>query len=241
MSKIFKAELYKIRHNLVFFVSLLASAPLGALLTVVAGLDSSICLAEVLSSIVSFYEIFFIIMIAMYVTNDYEKGTIKAIVSSGVSKTKIYFGRLLVSIFISEIMFILACIGAYVWGTVKGIPMTSGEFVWTNMQIIESIIIQMIIVIAYAMIGYFISVLTKKQIVAIMVSIVVINFEPVAVSYIGKALGQNLSVLDFSNTISQIEKLNITGNILLSSLLFVLVVFVFTFAIGTYVFKHRDI
>ena len=58
-------------------------------------------------------------MIAMYVTNDYEKGTIKAIVSSGVSKTKIYFGRLLVSIFISEIMFALAFIGAYVWGTVQ--------------------------------------------------------------------------------------------------------------------------
>ena len=241
MSKIFKAELYKIRHSKAFFLSLLASAPLGALLTVVAGLDSKICLAEVLSSIVSFYKIFFIIMIAMYVTNDYEKGTIKAIVSSGVSKTKIYFGRLLVSIFISEIMFALAFIGAYVWGTVKGIPMTSLDFAWTTTQIIESVGIQMIIVAAYAMIGYFISVLTKKQIVAIIVTVFVINLEPVAIGYIGKALGQNLNILDFSNTINQIEMLNFTGNILLSAALFAAAVFIFTFALGSYIFKHRDI
>lgn len=241
MSKIFKAELYKICHSKAFFLSLLASAPLGALLTVVAGLDSKICLVEVLSSIVSFYKIFFIIMIAMYVTNDYEKGTIKSIVSSGVSKTKIYFGRLLVSIFISEIMFALAFIGAYVWGTFKGIPMTSPDFAWTYTQIIESVGIQMIVVAAYAMIGYFISVLTKKQIVAIIVTVFIINLEPVAVGYIGKTLGKNLNILDFSNTISQIEMLNFTGNILLSAGLFAIAVFIFTFALGSYIFRHRDI
>ena len=35
MKKIVSAEMYKVRHNLSFFVSMIASVPLGALFTIV--------------------------------------------------------------------------------------------------------------------------------------------------------------------------------------------------------------
>ncbi len=224
-----------------FFLSLLASVPLGVLYTVICELDKTLSMAEILSGVVSYYNIFFIVMIAMYVTNDYEKGTIKAIMASGASKSKIYFGRLLVSIFISEIMFILAFIGAYVWCVFKDIPMISSSMPWTITQFAESVGVQMLIVAIYAMIGYFISVLAKKQIPAMIISIVVINFEPLAIGKLSELLGKDLSILNFMSMIEQIEMLNLSGKVLIGTGIFALVVFVATFVIGTAVFKHRDV
>ena len=241
MFRIFKAELFKCRHNLSFFLSLLAAVPLGVLYCVICELDKTLSMAEILSGVVSYYSIFFIVMITMYVTNDYEKGTIKAIMSSGVSKSKIYFGRLMVSIFVSEIMFILAFGGAYLWGFLKGIPLVSEAMPWTTFQFAESVGVQMLIVAVYAMLGYFISVLIKKQMPAMIVSIAVINFEPLLVGKASEFLGKDLSILDFNSMIEQIEMLNLSGTVLIGTGIFALVVFFLTFIIGTTVFKHRDI
>ena len=70
MKKIFSAEMYKVRHNLSFFVSMIASVPLGALFTIVMCLVPEVTMPDILSGVVSYYKIFFIVMIAMYVTND---------------------------------------------------------------------------------------------------------------------------------------------------------------------------
>ena len=224
-----------------FFLSLLAAVPLGVLYGVICELDKTLSMAEILSGVVSYYNIFFIIMITMYVTNDYEKGTIKAIMSSGVSKSKIYFGRLMVSIFISEIMFVLAFAGAYAWGFFKGIPLVSEAMPWTVFEFAESVGVQMLIVAVYAMLGYFISVLIKKQMPAMIVAIAVINFEPLLVGKASELLGKDLSILDFNSMIERIEMLNLSGSVLIGTGAFALVVFFLTFVIGTTVFKHRDI
>ena len=241
MFRIFKAELFKCRHNMSFFLSLLAAVPLGILYSYICELDKTLSMAEILSGVVSYYSIFFIIMITMYVTNDYEKGTIKAIMSSGVSKSKIYFGRLTVSIFISEIMFLLAFAGAFGWAFIRGIPFTSDAMSWTTFQFVESVGVQMLIVAVYAMIGYFISVLIKKQMISMIVAIIVINFEPLIIGKVGELLGKDLSMLDFNSVIEQIEVLDLSGNVLIGTGIFALAVFFFTFAVGTAVFKHRDI
>ena len=241
MFRIFKAELFKCRHNMSFFLSLLASVPLGILYTVICELDKTLSMAEILSGVVSYYSIFFIIMITMYVTNDYEKGTIKAIMSSGVSKSGIYFGRLLVSIVVSEVMFLLAFAGAGAYGFLRGIPMASAAMPWTTFQFVESVGVQMLIVAVYAMLGYFISVLIKKQMPAMIVAIIVINCEPLLIGKLSEVLHADLSVLDFTSMIEQIEMLNLSGNVLIGTGIFALVVFVATFIIGTAIFKHRDI
>ena len=241
MFRIFKAELFKCRHNMSFFLSLLAAAPLGILYAFICELDKTLSMAEILSGVVSYYNIFFIIMIAMYVTNDYEKGTIKSIMSSGVSKTKIYLGRLSVSIFISEIMFVLAFVGALAWGIFRGIPFVSDAMPWTTFEFVESILVQMLIVAIYAMIGYFISVLIKKQMPSMIVAIAFINFEPLLISKIGELSGVDLSILDFNSVIEQIEMLDMSGTVLYGMLVLGIFVFVLTFIIGTAIFKHRDI
>lgn len=241
MLRIFKAELFKCRHNLSFFLSLLASVPLGILYAVICELDHTLSMAEILSGVVSYYNIFFIMMIAMYVTADYEKGTIKAIMSSGVSKSGIYFGRLLVCVVVSEIMFLLAFAGSAGYGLIKGIAMVSSAMPWTTLQFIESVGVQMVVVAIYAMIGYFVSVLFKKQIPSMVVAIALINFEPLAIGKLSQLLHVDLSVLDFVSVIEQIEVLNISGTVLVGSGIFAAVVFVATFIIGTAVFKHRDI
>lgn len=241
MKKIFSAEMYKVRHNLSFFVSMIASVPLGALFTIVMCLVPEVTMPDILSGVVSYYKIFFIVMIAMYVTNDYEKGTIKAIVSSGVSKSRIYFGRLLVSIVISELMFLMSTAGAWICAAVRNVPTSSGADAWGVSQYAASILIQMLAVVFYAMIGYFVSVVLRKQVISIMASVFVIYFEPMAAQNLGKMLHADLSIFDFSNIMIQLEELNITGSVLLGFLVFIVIVGVLTCIIGTEVFKRRDI
>lgn len=241
MKKIFSAEMYKVRHNLSFFISMIASVPLGALFTIVMCLVPEVTMPDILSGVVSYYKIFFIVMIAMYVTNDYEKGTIKAIVSSGVSKSRIYFGRLLVSIVISELMFLMSTAGAWICAAVRNVPASSGADAWGASQYAASILIQMLAVVFYAMIGYFVSVVLRKQVISIMASVFVIYFEPMAAQNLGKMLHADLSIFDFSNIMIQLEELNITGSVLLGFLVFIVIVGVLTCIIGTEVFKRRDI
>ncbi len=241
MKKIVSAEMYKVRHNLSFFVSMIASVPLGALFTIVMCLVPEVTMPDIISGVVSYYKIFFIVMIAMYVTNDYEKGTIKAIVSSGVSKSRIYFGRLLVSIVISELMFLMSAAGAWICAVVRNVPAASGGQVWGAREYAESIVIQMLAVVLYAMVGYFISVILRKQVISIMAAVFILYFEPMAAQNLGKIIHADLSILDFSNTVVQMEELNITGSVLLGFAIFIVIVGVLTCIIGTEVFKRRDI
>lgn len=241
MFRIFNAELYKIRHNITIILSIILSAPLGILFAFIAQMDKTICSAQILGGLATYYKIFFVVLIIMYITLDYERGTIKAIISSGVSKTKIYFGRMLVSICVAEAMFLLAYIGAALTVSVNNIPMSSSVYSWSAIQYIESIFVQMLIVAAYAMIAYFVGVLIKKQVAAIMVAAIVINFESLIIGYLGKATHLNLSMLDFSTTIQNLELLNVNGSVLLGALIYAFIIFIFSFVIGVLIFKNRDI
>lgn len=161
--------------------------------------------------------------------------------SSGVSKSGIYFGRLLVSVVVSEVMFLLAFAGAGAYGFMRDIPMASAAMPWTTFQFVESVGVQMLVVAVYAMLGYFISVLIKKQMPAMIVAIIVINCEPLLIGKLSEIFHADLSVLDFTSMIEQIEMLNLSGNVLVGTGIFALVVFVATFIVGTAIFKHRDI
>lgn len=122
MNRIFFVELYKIRHNITFMIAIIFAIPLGMLLALVAQIDKTLCVVQLLGSLSAYYKIFFVALVIMYVTLDYERGTIKAIISSGISKESIYLGRMLVSIFVCVILFILIYIGAVICSFLLNVP-----------------------------------------------------------------------------------------------------------------------
>lgn len=69
----------------------------------------------------------------------------------------------------------------------------------------------------------------------------VIHAEPLLVSYLGKMLRMDLEIFDISNVSQQMEALNITGNVLLGSGIFLLVTVFVCIVIGVQAFKRYDI
>lgn len=241
MSRIIKAELYKIINVPSFVFSMFFAFPAGAIWGVVKRLDADVTMVDLISGIMTYFIYFMLAMVILYITNDYEKGTIKAIVSSGVSKSKIYFGRLIVSVIIAEVVYIFSLIGTYVYGIAAGIPMTNADNPWTAGQFLSSILIQMVFVILYASIGYFIGVVIRKQVVSLMAAPLLVGLEPVAVGCISSFFKTDLTILNIQQIVLQMDELNLSGNILAGTVIFVAVVIVITFAIGVQIFKKRDV
>lgn len=241
MNRIIKAELYKIMNVPSFVVSMFFAFPAGALWGMAKRLDGQVTMVDLISGIMTYFIYFMLGLVILYITNDYEKGTIKAIVSSGVSKSKIYFGRLIVSVIIAEIVYIFSLIGTYAYGIIAGIPMTSADNLWTAGKFLTSILIQMIFVILYASIGYFIGVVVRKQVVSLMIAPLMIGLEPVAVGFISSFLKTDLTVLNIQQVVLQMDELNLSGSVLAGTVIFVTAVIVITFVVGVQIFKKRDV
>lgn len=238
MNRIVKAELYKISNVPSFIFSLLFALPAGILWAALATAGGGVTLLDVYTGIGSYANIFLITLIVLYVTNDYEKGTIKAIVSSGVSKSKIYFGRMLVSVLIAETGFLLALLGT----TIYVVPFTDLQSPdWTVMQYASSIIIQMLFVLLYAAIGYFIAVVVRKQTFATLSAVLLVGLEPLLVGGLSKAFHINLSVFDVSAISQEMESLQITGSVLAGCAVFVAVAAILSVVVGARIFVKRDV
>lgn len=241
MGRIIKAELYKILHVPSFILSVLFAIPAGVLWAFLIGAKGGVAMSDLVSNILLVCPYFFITIVIIYVTNDYEKGTIKAIVSSGVSKTKIYFGRMVVSVLIAEATYLLCILGMFIGGTVKGVPMTSPAFPWTSSQFLSSILIQMFIVILYASLGYFVGIAVRKQTFSIILGTMIIALEPLIIQYLGKFLNVKLDMLDMSELAMRLEELQISWDAILGMAILTVIIVLITFVIGVQMFKRRDV
>lgn len=241
MSRIFKAELYKITHIPSFVFSVLFAFPVGMLLCVVAGMGGDLSVVDVFEENLSMLGYYFMAITVIYVTNDYEKNTIKAIISSGVSKSKIYISRLCVCVLVAEIALLLAVAGEFIYAAVTGMPITNEAHPWTAPQFMASIGLQMLFTMLLVGLGYFVAILIRKQMPAIMVSGVFLGAEALVIGGIGKTFKIDLSALNIPTVIEQMDSLNITSNVLIGTAVLVVLVLIVTFGIGVQVFKRRDI
>lgn len=241
MNRIFKAEVYKITHVPSFMLSVLFALPAGVLISVIGNLDKSLTMVDVINVNLSMLVYYYVALVVIYVTNDYEKNTIKAIISSGVSKSKIYMSRLLVCVLIAEIALLFSIVGEFVYGYIAHIPMTSDTYEWTMANYAASIGFQMMFVMLVSALAYFVAIIIRKQMLSMIVAPIVFGFEPLIIHLIGKYFHIDLAVLDIPAAIEGMDSLSITGNVLIGTGLFFLIVIVVTFGIGVQVFKRRDV
>lgn len=241
MGRIFKAELYKITHIPSFVFSVLFAFPAGVLLCVLAGTGGDLSVVDVFENNLSMLGYYFIAITVIYVTNDYEKNTIKAIISSGISKGRIYISRLCVCILVTEVALLLAVTGEFVYAAIAGVPITNEVHPWTTAQFASSIGLQMLFTMLLVGIGYFLAIMIRKQMPAVMVSTAVLGLEAVAIGAIGKAFKIDLTAFNIPTIIEQMDSLNITANVLIGSAIFFVFVLLVTFGIGVQVFKRRDV
>ncbi len=128
MGKLIKSDFYKILHTKYFYVCAVLSVLMSALLVhsyymqvSQYGIYASLLNINSVSAIyqgISGFTLFSTIAISLFIPGDFSHGTIKNIISSGVSRISIYFSKVIVSVTMTIFYMLLSCITSFVMGSI---------------------------------------------------------------------------------------------------------------------------
>lgn len=129
MGRLIKSDFYKILHTKYFYVCAVLAALMSALEVYVYKLDLSeqygvyadlfnLNSSNAITIGIGGFYLFAIIAVSLFVSGDFSYGTIKNIVSSGVSRINIYFSKVIVSFVISVLYALISCIASFITGSI---------------------------------------------------------------------------------------------------------------------------
>ena len=161
MNKIIRTELYKLRHNLGFIILLLVSVALyGGMNYMTETSADAVSAFTQMGSFSSFIPVFAAVATASIVCDDYQLKTMKNIISSGVSKNSIFFGKYITSMLATLLLLVLdAVVTIAVCGYFKGFS-SNGVVM---QQLLINIALQMVVVLIFNTISFVIASLLKSS------------------------------------------------------------------------------
>lgn len=259
MGKLIRSDFYKILRTKYLYVCAIFSALMAMLIVYAeyfvilqtygdyASLFSLDSISAIMMGTPSFISLA-AIAIAMFVSSDFNYGTIKNVISSGVSRIKIYFSKVIVSFTITFFYALISCVTSFIMGSVLW---EVGEYtrdVYINLikSLSFSLFASFALISVYIMIGF----LVRNSGIAIAVNLgtyyivmpLLIKFVNVAVATWFKISEFNLSDYLASTYVSKVLNFNelasqeiTTGLIVCGSYILLSTV------IGLVTFKRRDI
>ena len=239
MNRIIKAEIYKLFHNKTIIFTILASLVLGAMVYFLPDFYKGQDTLGLIASTISDAMAFIAIVAGAAICTDIQDKTLKNIVLSGVSRTKIYIGRLIAVILMSSFVLTLAMISRAV-----GATLLSGIESVTEAQVpllLEAIGLQFVIMIGVVSVVFLIASIIKNLSYSLMASLLLINGTPMLFPYLKSKFNLDLASFDITSLMDSIGKLKINGDVIIHVAIITGVVVVITNFIGTMIFKRTDI
>ncbi len=234
MINVIKSEFYKLRHNKSYWAIVLIAIIFYTYLlvhtTIAESYDAN------MTSLCGILPIFGALIVISITRSDYTSGTMKNIVSVGVSRTSIYFGKLITAFLASMLIFVLEAIITTVIYANNNLDITI-DF----MLFIKSFALQALIVLNYCVIFFLIGNVIKNSALAFAICFVIYMFAAAAFGLVGNYLHvSNLANYELGTIAGAVEKVNIS-TVAVEHLLCISVIIVIFSVIGSLVFKKLEI
>lgn len=168
MSKIIRTELYKLRHNMGFIVLMLVSVALYGGLNYMSETSAEAVSAFTQMGSFSFLiPVFAAVATASIVCDDYQLKTMKNILSSGVSRSSIFFGKYITSMLATFLLLLLdAAVTMIICVSFKGF----GTHDVVMQQLLINIALQTVVVLIFNTFSFVIASLLKSAKTTIILS-----------------------------------------------------------------------
>lgn len=236
MNRIIDAELYKLKKNKAFWLSLilivafyLASAFVS--LPELGHNPKSATLQGNMSSFATILPLFMTIIATALAQKDYNYGTMKNVISSGASRKDIYLGRLVVGILA---MFILFVVDGVV--SMAAVAIAGGNMSVDILIVMKALFIQLIVSINYVVFDYMIGSLIHNSTIAILICYLYYMFGAAIFGLAGAYL--NISGLN-NYTLPGIERNAASAGPL--QIIIVTIIILLMACVGYKIFEKQDI
>ncbi|MEG0092805.1 MAG: ABC transporter permease [Erysipelotrichaceae bacterium] len=234
MSRVFKAELYKLAHSRMFAIALfgMVCATLGT------GFNdpNSKDFTRVVTTFSNILPILCAILVIHTAQEDIHEGTLKNYVCSGVSRMSIYFGKLLGTFVATAILFIVEAIASLALLMYLG-----GKFSPDLAAFIPTVALQLVVCLNYTVVFFFIGTLIRNSGIATIISLLYVFFGGMLFRFAGNYIHlSGLASYALPEIEGKVDALSISS-VTMMHLGIVTIVIVVIAYIGSYLFSLRDV
>jgi ABC-type transport system involved in multi-copper enzyme maturation permease subunit len=241
MQRVINTELYKIFHNKITYLIWFAML-FYAFITVKylpSSFDYGTTGNALIHSALSVSKLFIIVIVAASATYDAMNKTSKNIIASGISRTHIYFGRLIAYIIVALISLILSMIFFGIIGTVLN---GYGKVFDLNelLIILESFGLQAIYLMCVVSVGTFFSAIFRSEAVTIALNYLVTGFDALIFIGMNYFLHIDLTAYSLGAILKHITNLSLTPAIYFHfGIVFIILVVVLSI-FGDMIYHHKN-
>ena len=234
MSKIIKTELYKLKYNKSFYLIILVLIGAHVALAFLDPEDNSFDI--IMTSFSSLLPLFSAVVCVSLTQSDYNAGTLKNVVSSGVSRTSIYLGKLFVVFVATAILFLVEAIASLVM-----LFVSTPNVVIDFAIILPSILLQLVVALNYTVVFFLIASVIKSSAFAVISCYIFYLFDAYVIGCIGNFL--HISGLDdhaLGAVTTAVERVSVDTVSIVNLGIITAIIVVFAL-VGTIVFSKQDI
>lgn len=234
MSKIIKTELYKLKHNKNFFVIVILLIASHIALALVDKENNSFL--DIMTSFSGLLPLFSAVVCVSLAQNEYNWGTLKNVVASGISRTSIYLGKVLAAFIATAILFLVEGIVSLVMLYVT-VPNMTMDFA----VIIPSFLLQIVIALNYTVLFFLIGSVIRSSAFAVITCYLVYLFDAFAFGYVGNFLHiSNLADYSLGAVTTAVEKVSV-DTLSIMHLGIITIIIILAAFIGSLIFSKQDI
>ncbi len=234
MSRILKTELYKLRHNKSYWLILLISIVCFLGLAYLDNTQTNV--NEIVASSAAMVPLFGVVITIGIAQSDYNDGTLKNVVSSGISRMSIYIGKLITAF--------IGSLGVFVVEAVIGIAAAiyHGSSVQIDILfVVRSISLQAFIILNYTVIYFLIGNFIRSSALAVTLSFALNLFGTFAFGFVTNYLHvSGLMSYELGNVAAAVEKVTIE-NVTFMHLGALTLVIVGFAILGGYIFSKQEV
>ncbi|MEF9961303.1 MAG: ABC transporter permease [Erysipelotrichaceae bacterium] len=234
MSRVFKAELYKLAHSRMFMIALfgMCCATIGTGFNDPQSKD----FARVLTTFSNILPILTAILVIHFAQEDLHEGTLKNYVCSGVSRNSIYFGKLLGTFVGTSILFVVEAL------TSLGLCLyLGGKFAPDLAAFIPTVVLQLVVCLNYTVIFFFIGTLISNSGIATILSLLYVFFGGMAFRFAGNYIHlSGLASYALPEIEGKVDALSISSVTMLHLGIVTIVIAVFAL-LGSYLNSLKDV
>lgn len=236
MRNVISSELYKLKfEKIIYFIVLLI---IGSCITstfLMGGNNSTA--SDAVKSLSSSLPLYLAVMISAYATTEFANKTMKNIISIGISKSKIYIGKLLSSYIITTFLFIVVALSALICDFIH-----SGLGNFNISMQIESFALQYVMMLLYTTVFFAIGMMVKSPKWTMAINIAFLFGETFIFLLLANFVLHSQFILQFSpsTVLGDLESLKISLSSIECICMYVLVALTFTFG-SLELFKRKEI
>lgn len=234
MTRVIKAELYKLSHNKAYIGIMIIS--IAFLIGMNIAIPETGSFKSAIVTIADMIPMVSILIIIGLTQSDYNEGTMKNVITSGVSRTSVYFGKLIAAFIATMILFFFEAI------------ITVGFAVYHDQKItidilffIKTFLLQSFVMLNYTVIYYLIGNIIKSPAFAVTISFAVYMFGAALFGLAGNYLHiSNLANYELGVISRNVEKINVS-TVAIEHLVAITAIIIIFSIIGNAIFKKQDI